>query len=193
MHDLHPVAPSPHPVAVGPVAELALSRERFLGFLFRQTGDYALAEEILHNGFARALQAEESLRDEESAPAWFYRLLRNAVVDHHRRIDAEERALRALHREPVAPPEQPDAHILADVCNCLVPLLDSLPESYAEILREVDLKDCSPKEYAEAHGISRNNATVRLHRARQALRERASACCGANCDGHCGGQGPGHS
>lgn len=170
----------------GPVAELALSRERFLGFLRRQTGDDALAEEILHMGFARALEREESLRDGDSAPAWFYRLLRNAVVDHYRRNSAEHRALEVLRAEPLPPPEQPDAGMLADVCGCLIPLLDSLPEKHSEVLRAVDIGDSSPKEFARAHGISRNNAAVRLHRARQALLEQVRACCGQEADASCG-------
>ena len=170
----------------GPIAELALSRERFLAFLQRQTGDRVLAEEILQSGFARALERANSLRDAESAPAWFYRLLRNAVVDHHRRSGAESRALEALAAEPQPPPEQPDARLLSDVCGCLIPLVSSLPESYAEVLREVDLGDASPASFARAHGITRNTATVRLHRARQALLERTRACCGTAPGATCG-------
>ena len=169
-----------------PVVDLVQSRERFLGFLRRQIGDEEVAEEILQLGFARALEREEWLRQAESAPAWFYRLLRNAVVDHYRQHRAESRALELLSSEPLSLPEQPDSRLLADVCGCLLPLLDSLPAAYGDILRAVDLEDGSPAEYARAHGLTRNNATVRLHRARQALLERARTCCGTDPSHGCG-------
>ena len=43
------------------------------------------AEDILQEAFGRALTRVDTLRDDESAVAWFYRLLRNAVIDHYRR------------------------------------------------------------------------------------------------------------
>jgi RNA polymerase sigma factor (sigma-70 family) len=168
-----------------PVAELAQSRERFLAFLRRQTGDDALAEEILHTGFARALEREDSLRQADSAPAWFYRLLRNAVIDHYRRHGAEHRALEALSAEPQPLPERPDSRLLSDVCSCMLPLVDGLAPAYANVLRAIDVEGATPTEYAAANGLTRNNATVRLHRARQALLNQARACCGPNVGTRC--------
>ncbi len=51
-----------------------------------------VAEEILQEAFVRSIGRGSTLRDGELATAWFYRLLRNALVDHHRRRDVEQRA-----------------------------------------------------------------------------------------------------
>lgn len=68
----------------------------FLAFLKRRVGSRTVAEDILQEAFVRGLDKGESLRDEASAVAWFYRMLRNAIVDHHRRRGSSDRALAAF-------------------------------------------------------------------------------------------------
>lgn len=50
----------------------------------------------------------------------------------------------------------------------------------AEMLRRVDIEEKPLPGVAEALGITVNNATVRLHRARKALREQLQAFCGTD-------------
>jgi DNA-directed RNA polymerase specialized sigma24 family protein len=45
------------------------------------------------------------------------------------------------------------------------------------MLRRVDVDDERVVDVARALGISADNANVRLHRARKALRERLQGCC----------------
>ena len=54
---------------------LVLHQQRFLSFLERRLGNRAAAEEVLQAAFLRGIEKGESLRDEESVVAWFYRLL----------------------------------------------------------------------------------------------------------------------
>jgi RNA polymerase sigma-70 factor (ECF subfamily) len=58
--------------------------------------------------------------------------------------------------------------------------LDSIRSDYAEILRRVDLGDERLADVAAGLGITVNNATVRLHRARKALRDQLRAFCGTD-------------
>jgi DNA-directed RNA polymerase specialized sigma24 family protein len=44
----------------------------------------ALAEDILQDAFVRGVNKLDTLRSDESAIAWFYRVLRNAIIDHRR-------------------------------------------------------------------------------------------------------------
>jgi RNA polymerase sigma-70 factor (ECF subfamily) len=96
---------------------LVASHRRFLAFLERRTGDRALAEDLLQEAFVRGLDRIGQLRDDESAVAWFYRSLRNAVVDHHRRRGAAERGLAALARELEA--QAPGAELGREICRCV--------------------------------------------------------------------------
>ena len=66
------------------IAQLVDGQALFLAFVQRRVGARAIAEDILQEAFARALARGDNLRDGESAVAWFYRLLRNALIDHHR-------------------------------------------------------------------------------------------------------------
>ena len=65
-------------------AELNAHRNAFKAFLAARVGSEAEAEDILQNGLLKAVQRAGELQDDAKLTAWFYQLLRNAVVDHYR-------------------------------------------------------------------------------------------------------------
>jgi RNA polymerase sigma-70 factor (ECF subfamily) len=158
------------------VKALVDSHRHFLAFLERRVGSRAVAEELLQSAFVRTLEKGDALRDEERAVAWFYRLLRNALVDHYRKQAAEGRALEREARE--ATEVGPDPELKQTVCACVGELLPTLKPEYSELLRQVELEERSVPEAAAAVGITPNNAGVRLHRARQALKRQLERSCG---------------
>ncbi|MFT3923407.1 MAG: sigma-70 family RNA polymerase sigma factor [Myxococcales bacterium] len=160
------------------LAELTANYRKFLDFLERRTGDRALAQEILQDAFERSLDKVSGVRSEETALAWFYRVLRNSVIDHARRRSSEERKLRALADELALEGEGPSETRQA-VCQCVGQLAQGLKPEYAEAVRRVDLGGESVSEFAAQVGITPNNAAVRTHRAREALRKRVHETCGA--------------
>jgi DNA-directed RNA polymerase specialized sigma24 family protein len=124
----------------------------------------------------RGLERAGEIRDDERAVAWFYRLLRNAIVDHWRARGVEARATAALARE-LGDAHEPAPEVASELCACFEALLPTLKLEHAEILRAVDLGSMRPVDFAAAHGITPNNAMVRLHRARAALREKLVRSC----------------
>lgn len=159
-------------------ALLADNRSDFLAFLERRVGSRAVAEDILQEAFSRGLDRLETLRSEESAVAWFYRMLRNAVVDYYRRQKSAARALEAFSAE-LAESEEPAGDVAEAVCKCVGRLAGTLKPEYAEALRRVEVDGVAVKSFAEEAGISSNNAAVRIFRAREALRRQVVASCGA--------------
>jgi RNA polymerase sigma-70 factor (ECF subfamily) len=159
------------------VAALAENGRAFLSFLERRVGNRQTAEDVLQDAFARSLD-KVPLGSDESAVAWFYRVLRNAVVDHYRRRGASERALSSLtHKleEEIEPsPDDRDA-----VCSCVTRLSQTLKPEYALALRRIDVDGVSVQDYAAEAGITANNAAVRVFRARAALRKRVVRWCGS--------------
>jgi RNA polymerase sigma factor (sigma-70 family) len=149
---------------------------RFLAFLAPRLGSPEAAEDVLQAAFVKGLEKQDTLRDEESAVAWFYRLLRNAVTDHHRRKGAEERAIPRAGAEQEAAVE--DEPLRAEVCRCVKDLVPLLKPEYAEVVRRVDLEGASLQTLARDLKITPNNAAVRLHRARTALKKQLEASCG---------------
>lgn len=151
---------------------------RFLAFLKGRVGDRDVAEEILQQAFVKSIDRGGALKDEESAVAWFYRLLRNAMTDHFRRRGAESRALSAVAAEPDAFGGAADEELMRTVCGCVRALVATLKPEYARAVERVDLDEISVQSYAAESGITTNNAGVRLHRAREALRRQVEKCCG---------------
>jgi RNA polymerase sigma-70 factor (ECF subfamily) len=153
------------------------NHRRFLAFLEKRVGSRDVAEDILQDGFVRALERAEDIRQEGSIVAWFYRLLRNAVVDHFRHQGAESRALeRAAGMEETS--TEMDRKLHETVCGCVVGLMNTLKPEYASALREIELEERSLSDYADEAGITPGNAAVRVHRAREALKKQVIRCCG---------------
>lgn len=165
------------------VAQLVDNHREFLRFLERRVGSRAVAEDILQDAFVRGLDRLETLRDDESVVAWFYRALRNAVVDAVRRADARRRAHEAAasERDTVVPAIE----ARRSVCRCVTSLASELKPDLATAIRRVDVEGATVAELAAEAGITPNNARVRLFRARTALRDRVRASCGHCAEGGC--------
>jgi RNA polymerase sigma-70 factor (ECF subfamily) len=159
------------------LAALAGNRRAFLSFLERRVGRREVAEDVLQEAFARSLE-KLPLGTEESAVAWFYRVLRNAVIDHYRRGGASERALATLARE-LDEHAEPGLDERDAVCRCVARLSETLKPEYAQALRRIDIDGMSVQAYAAEAGITANNAGVRVFRARQTLRKRVVRWCGS--------------
>lgn len=154
---------------------LAASRTEFLKFVRSRISDPELAEDVLQTAFVRAIASSDSLRDGDRVVPWFYRILRNGIVDAYRR----RAVLRhhAVSLDDLELPEQPDDAIETLLCRCFEPLIETLKPEYADVLRSVDLGGEPTDAAAERLGITANNLKVRRHRARVALRERIEQTC----------------
>jgi RNA polymerase sigma-70 factor (ECF subfamily) len=164
------------------VERLVAQRHDFLAFLERRLGSRALAEDILQEAFARSVTKVEQLENEESAVAWFYRLLRNAVTDYRRRSGVAQRGLEALSQELS---EAPEPELRGAVCGCVSRLAQTLKPEYAAALQAVEIHGMPVKDFAESAGITAGNAAVRVFRAREALRLQVKRCCGSCADDSC--------
>jgi RNA polymerase sigma factor (sigma-70 family) len=164
---------------LSPDLERALvdNHQRFLLFLEHRLGNRADAEELLQESILRAIGSGKTLPDSEGAITWFYRVLRNAMVDRYRKQSVETRGVDRLAREPEATPHDIELH--QAVCACMHGLLPSLKPEYADMVKQVDLEEQPLAEVARKLGVTSNNASVRLHRARQALKRTLERACGS--------------
>ena len=165
------------------IGALVENHRQFLGFLERRLDNRVLAEDILQDAFVRGMDKVASLQNQESAVAWFYRMLRNSVTDHHRRLAAADRKLERFVAELEREGPPPEVHAVA--CQCVKDLAGTLKSEYAEALRRVEVDGVAVKDYAAEAGITSNNAAVRLFRAREALRKQVSRSCGTCADHGC--------
>ena len=156
------------------VQTLMSRRQDFVAFVQRRVKDPALADELVQSAFVKVLEKGAAPREAEAAVAWFQQVLRNVVADHFRRSGHE-----VLLDEDAAPEEgyTPD-NAPAHVCQCMHRVLPTLKAEYADMVRKVDLDERSVKDVAAEAGVTENNAGVRLHRARKALKAGLEHLCG---------------
>lgn len=160
------------------LSRLLERRANFVSFVQKHVNSKDDAEDIVQSACMRCVEKLESIREDDSVVAWFYRVLRNAIIDYYRRRASYNRKAEAFARDfkdELAPPQE----IREQVCRCVIPVLGSLKPEYRDALTLVDIQDRSLKHLASTIQISGNNAAVRVHRARQALRKQVQITCGA--------------
>lgn len=82
-------------------------------------------------------------------------------------------------------PENPGVEEERMLCQCFKRLLPSIPPQYRDLLSSVDLQGEDIGEVASRLGVTRNNLTVRLHRARKHLKDALAQTCQACSDEGC--------
>jgi RNA polymerase sigma factor (sigma-70 family) len=165
------------------VVDLLVANHReFLRYVERRVGNRATAEEILQDAFVRSLNRGDEIR--ESVKGWFYRLLRNAVIDHQRRQQVANRRLDEFALE-LESNDEGNEELTGIACRCVVLLADTLKPEYADALRRIEVDGVAVKDYAGSAGISASNAGVRIFRAREALRKQVARSCGTCADHGC--------
>jgi RNA polymerase sigma factor (sigma-70 family) len=165
-------------------AKLLAHRHVFKSFVASRVGNEADAEDLLQNGLVKALGRAGELKDGEKAVAWFYQLLRNVIIDHRRSRTAAAKREEAWAVEAATLRE--DAEAERQICACFEKMLPALKPNHAALLRRVELENQSVSQAAAALGITPNNASVTLHRARAELRAKLMDFCGdCRCLDHC--------
>ncbi len=164
------------------IERITSQHARFINFLTARVTDRAAAEDLLQSAYLKAIERGGEIRDDESTVAWFYRILRNAVTDSYRRQSARTRAQESFAAEA---PQTYELELEPMVCACVGDVMQNLKSEYREAIQQVDLDGITVQSFAESHGTSANNASVRLHRARKDLAKKLTAVCGACAEHKC--------
>ena len=98
--------------------------DAFVGFVRSRTGDPELAADIVQECLLKAMKADNVPEDAEGVVIWFYRVLRHAIIDAHRRKTTRDTALEKLAQQW---PESPSPEDEKAVCQCVLRLLPELP------------------------------------------------------------------
>ncbi len=160
---------------------LVENHRRFQSFLAKRVGSKEVAEDILQQSLKKAIEHPPISVEEAGVVAWFFTVIKNTLTDYYRAKASEEKKYQELEltsdvhgKTKVAPMDE----IEAAVCECMNGLLPTLKETYAELIRRIDLGGETISEVARDLGVTENNLTVRLHRARQALKTSLERTCG---------------
>ena len=152
---------------------IARDRARHLAFVRGRLGTFADAEDVLQLALLRAARHLGGLREAERVEAWFWRILRNTLDSERQRVDREGRVIAFVDDAPATTTPEDVA-----TCACSLGVLGQLKPDYRSMLQRADLDDEPMRAIADDLGITVNNATVRLHRARRSMRDALLAHCG---------------
>ena len=151
-----------------------------LRYLQRQTGDYAVAQDLLQEtllGIARGL---EGFEHRASIKTWVFAIA-SRVVANHLRQPARARQFVDIETLPDMDDGEvsvEDRLVFDEMNQCVREVIDSLPPDYRSALILHDLEDMDCAQTASVLGISPGAARVRIHRARSRLKAALSRQCG---------------
>lgn len=145
---------------------------RVYEFCFRQTGDWALAEDLTSVTFLEAWRRRAVLVEEGKVLAWLLGIAHNVVRHQRRSLLRYRRALDRLPRTSPQPDHADDtaARVAAEhEARELIARLRQIPRRERAVVALVGWEGLSPAEAAVALRIPEATVRSRLYRARRRL------------------------
>jgi len=141
------------------------NREKLYGYLLRKSGSVHLAADLAQESFTRYL---ERYRNHDLSTALLFTIGRNIFYDHVRK-QHQEVGLEDL--PPNMADDQERLYIVREESRQVLNALQQLGEEDRDILSLVVSSGLTYGEIAVIKGCSEVNIKVRVHRARQKLRQ----------------------
>ncbi|MCZ6677424.1 MAG: RNA polymerase sigma factor SigZ [Candidatus Poribacteria bacterium] len=142
-------------------------------FIQSRVGDASIADDILQEVFLRIHSHLDTLRDNTKIQSWIYQITRNAMTDYFRAQQTTEEL-----------PDQLPAPVLDDtestrqeLADCLLPMIENLPEKYRQSVMQSEIEGLTQKALAEKQGISLSGAKSRVQRGRKLIKQMFLDCC----------------
>jgi len=141
---------------------------------FRLTGDEEDARDVVQEAYLRAYRGLRRFRGDAQFSTWLYRITANCAATHlgrrtRHRHDGLDEAEAVVDPHPDRDPQlRADA---VDLRGRLRVALDALPARLRAVVVLRDVYDLPHEAIAAELGISESAAKVRLHRARNKLRD----------------------
>ena len=149
--------------------------KRYLSSLVGEDAACDLAQAV----FLKVSQSLDSFRGESSLATWLYRIATNLAHDHGRSPQVQQQRREQQLAEGESFEDLPDSRLMAmdnvyirqEMNDCIRSVVVGLPESYRAALLLVEFEELTNQEAADVLGISLEAIKIRLHRARQILRQ----------------------
>ena len=136
-------------------------------YLFRMTGDSAVADDLLQKTFFRFLRANPTLASEEHMRRWIFRTATNLAFDHFRETKRERAHLGTAVADLVSASAEPRDALRHDMMKTFAQLK---PRERA-LLWLAHVEEADHEDISEALGVKTGSVKVLLFRARKRLGE----------------------
>lgn len=136
-------------------------------YLFRMTGNSAVADDLLQKAFFRFLRANPALASEEHMRRWIFRTATNLALDHFRETKRERARTGEEPAEVPAATAEPRDMLRHDMMRVFAELK---PRERA-LLWLAHVEGADHEEIAQSIGVATGSVKVLLFRARKRLGE----------------------
>jgi RNA polymerase sigma-70 factor (ECF subfamily) len=136
------------------------------------------AEEVAQETLINAFQHFDSLREPERVRSWVFRIAKNACLMQRRKsvfAPARELSIDELlpEAEPTADSGPPDAGLLQSELKAVLDrVIMELPPIYRAVVLLRDVEELSTEETAHILDVTLDVVKTRLHRGRQAIKQK---------------------
>lgn len=150
-----------------------------LDYLIRYVGDPSVAEDLLQETLIRMNKGLAGFEGRASIKTWAFSIASRVAADHLRHPDRQTRVVDLEKAEAVADPADgvDERLVIHEMDACIRSTIDSLPDSYRTALILHDLEGLTAEQVAEIGDCSLATAKIRIHRARQRLKDALANRC----------------
>lgn len=147
-------------------------KEALYYYILKRVHDEPTAKDISQEVMIKVYNFCLSKSGVRNVRAWLYQIAHNAIVDHYRK-NKRDVATDTFNEAPA----DEDVSAFKDAAEFILPMINLLPEMYAEPLRMSDVDGTKLKDIAADLGMGLNAVKQRVSRARKLLREVFTECC----------------
>lgn len=158
---------------------LAEVAQPVLHYLERYVGNRSIAEDLQQETLLRIAKGLPDFAGRSALKTWAFSIASRVAADYFRHPDRQARIV-DLDEAGEVPDPDPDIHgrLIEDEMNqCVRQVIDSLPDVYRSALILHDLEGLSAEQVAQICDCTLANAKIRIHRARNRLKEALNQAC----------------
>lgn len=170
-------------------------RPKIYRYLSRMVGEHE-AEDLTQDVFLKVNQALGNFKGESKLSTWLYRIATNAAIDKLRSPSFQRAAQELVLNESSDDHEVGNAKksaltgeknplveqnlVRLEMNQCIRDFIEKLPEIYRTVLVLGELEGLENKEIADILGVSLGTVKIRIHRAREKLKNELVQHCDSN-------------
>ncbi len=160
-------------------------------FIARRVRNPADVDDLVQRVLLQIVKGLGSLRDLRRLHAWVYRTARNVIVDYYRAAPPRHELLVGSAEDveatggaagQVSAEQEDESTAVAELAQCLQPMLRQLPREYREAVVRTDLDGVAQNIVAKEAGVGVSGMKSRVQRGRRQLKAALEACCRIDLD-----------
>lgn len=145
---------------------------KLLNFINQKVQNTHDAEDLLQEVFLRIHTNLDKLRNLKKVESWIFQITRNIINNYYR---SHDRILSLPEDTPNL--SEGDLSFLTDIKECMISLVENLPEIHRIPIQKVYLEDKKQIDIASELGLSIPGTKSRIQRGRRLLKQTLKECC----------------